>query len=174
MTAENEITEKIVAFIREIGIDVQFCELHDHMFVPGIVVRKGAIYIDREKMTWPGDLLHEAGHLAVLLPEERPQFPEIPEGVDSAGNLWHQKTGGDEMAAIAWSWAALNHLQLKPEVVFHAEGYKGGSENLVENFSEGRYIGLPLLCWMGLCADEKNAAAMQVKPYPHMLRWMRE
>lgn len=167
-------TEKIIAFLREIGIAVHFCALDEKTFVPGIAVRNGAIYIDREKMTYPGDLLHEAGHIAVLLPEERKTFPEIPAGVDTAGNQWQQKAGGDEMAAIAWSWAALRYLRLKPELLFHEGGYKGDSEWMIENFSAGKYLGLPLLCWMGFCADEKTAAAQQVKPYPHMLRWMRE
>jgi hypothetical protein len=173
MQGDQTDTEKIIAFLREIGIAVHYEKLHEKTFVPGIVVRNGAIYIDRETMDYPGDLLHEAGHLAVLQPEERAHFPEIPPGVDSSGNHWHQKAGGDEMAAIAWSWAALMHLGLKPELLFHEGGYKGDSEWLIENFTEKKYLGLPLLCWMGFCADEKNAEAQQVKPYPYMRRWMR-
>ncbi len=174
MQGEPTDTEKIIAFLREIGIAVHYEKLDEKTFVPGIAVRNGAIYIDRENMTYPGDLLHEAGHLAVLLPEERAHFPEIPAGVDPSGNQWQQKAGGDEMAAICWSWAALQHLRLKPELLFHEGGYKGDSEWLIETFITGKYLGLPLLCWMGFCADEKNAAAKQVQPYPHMLRWMRE
>jgi hypothetical protein len=44
-----------------------------------------------------------------------------------AGKL--ESTPGEEMAAIAWSYAACVHLGLEPTVVFHSDGYKGGSES---------------------------------------------
>jgi hypothetical protein len=73
---------------------------------------------------------------------------------------------GFEMAAIAWSWAALVHLRLDPAVVFHEEGYRGGSQSLIDNFSMGRFIGGPMLRWMGMIADERH--------FPSMSRWLRE
>ena len=30
-----------------------------------------------------------------------------------------------------------------------------------------------MLQWRGLTLDEKSARALGVKPYPHMLRWLR-
>ena len=82
--------------------------------------------------------------------------------------------GGLEMAAIAWSYAAAVHLNLDPAVVFHEEGYRGGAQTILENFQAGRYIGVPLLQYMGLTADAKRAQAINVEPYPHMLRWLRD
>ena len=81
--------------------------------------------------------------------------------------------GGDELGAIAWSYAAALHLRLDPSVVFHEHGYHGGSQSILENFAAGRYIGIPTLQWRGLTLDEKKARALGVKPYPHMLRWLR-
>ena len=57
-----------------------------------------------------------------------------------------------------------------PCVVFHEHGYRGGSQSMLENFAAGRYIGVPMLQWRGLCLDEKSAVPLGVKPYPHMLR----
>lgn len=163
MSTAEDITERIIAFIREIGIEVHFTTLSGKTFVPGITVKDGAILVDRDQLTYPGDLLHEAGHLAVLLPEERPVF-HLRGAEEPLGN---------EIAAMAWSYAALYHLKLKPEVVFHEGGYKGASDWHIGNFTTGIYPGLPLLCWMGFCADAKMAAERGVKPYPEMLRWMR-
>ena len=70
----------------------------------------------------------------------------------------------EEVGAIAWSYAAALHLRLDPAVVFHAHGYRGGSESILENFREGRYIGVPFLRWIGLADDS----------YPRMARWLRE
>ena len=76
--------------------------------------------------------------------------------------------------AIAWSWAALVHLELDPEVVFHPAGYKGWSQTIIENFSQGRYFGVPMLQWLGMTADEQGAEDLGVAPFPHMIKWLRD
>ena len=58
----------IVAFLEEIGLPVRFRDLDEAGFLPGITVEAGGLNVDREKLLYPGDLLHEAGHLAVLPP----------------------------------------------------------------------------------------------------------
>jgi hypothetical protein len=153
--------EKIVAFLAEIGIEVIWTELRQQTFLPGITAERGAILIDQSKLLYPGDLLHEAGHLAVILPEKRKL---------AQGNMG--KDRGEEMMAIAWSYAALVHLGLEPSLVFHEGGYRGWSKALIENFTEGRYVGVPLLQWIGLTADDKRAKEMGVEPYPHMIKWL--
>ena len=105
----------------------------------------------------------QAGHIAVTAEEWRPLI-----GTDEMDLAW--PTEGDEIAAILWSYAALRHLDLKPEVVFHPEGYKNQSAWLIEQFGNKNYIGLPLLEWMGLCSVSGNEG---VKPFPNMLKWLR-
>jgi hypothetical protein len=82
--------------------------------------------------------------------------------------------GGEEMGAIAWSWAALMHLGLAPEVLFHPQGYKGGADALIENFSIGRYIGVPILQWKGMAFEPRIAENNGQKPFPHMVKWILE
>jgi hypothetical protein len=156
----NPLTERLAAFVREIGIDVRAAELPRPTFLPGLDIREGAIFVDEARLSYPGDMLHEAGHIAVTEPETR-----------NASML--DPTPGDEMAALAWSWAALRHLQLEPDIVFHQHGYKGGGASLIEAFSSHGGPGVPLLQWYGMTLDAKQAAAGGVEPYPHMLRWMR-
>ena len=74
--------------------------------------------------------------------------------------------------ATAWSYAAVCHLGLDPAVVFHEGGYRGGSQSLIENFRAGRYIGVPVLQWLGLTADDQRAAELGIEPYPTMRRWL--
>ena len=114
-------------------------------------------------MLYPGDLLHEAGHVAIVSPRRRQRIYR------DAG-----KSAGEEMMAIAWSYAALVFLELDPTIVFHADGYRGGSTAIIENFSQGRYIGVPLLQWVGLTVEGRHAPALRVPPYPHMLKWLRD
>lgn len=156
-------TAAIAAFLTEIGIPVEPQSLPDNTFLPGIRIDRGRLLVDEAKLLYPGDLLHEAGHLAVMLPDRRATV------VDSPGDEM-----GEEITAMLWSWAALTHLGLPPEVVFHPAGYKGSSESFISNFQSGNYIGLPLLQWYGLAYDARNAQAQGAAPFPTMLHWLRE
>lgn len=161
--------ESVEHFLTQIGIPVIEETITEDTFLPGILIRNGTLVVDRAKMLYPGDLLHEAGHIAVTPPEER---------VTKAGNMSDDKnmneSAGEEIMAICWSYAAAVHLGLPPEYVFHPEGYKGASKWYIEQFAAGIYIGLPALQWLGLCYDAKRAQEHQVAPYPHMIRWLRE
>ena len=55
----------MAAFVRGIGIDVRAEPLPDDTFLPGLDIRHGAIVVDEARLSYPGDLLHEAGHVAV-------------------------------------------------------------------------------------------------------------
>lgn len=158
---DDSTTDQIVSFLTTIGLVLRFAEIHEATVLPGIAIDRGTMVVDRARSLHPGDLLHEAGHLAVLPSAERSQLA----GTTGA-------SGGMEMAAIAWSYAAGCHLQLDPAVVFHDDGYRGGAANLIENFEAGRYIGVPILQWLGLTADTATATELGVDPYPHMIRWM--
>jgi hypothetical protein len=141
---------------------MEIAEIPHPTFLPGIHADSGILRVDPSRLSYPGDLLHEAGHLALLTEQQRRQV------IGDVGD-----SGGAELGAIAWSYAAAVYLQLDPGVVFHEHGYRGGSLSMLENFAAGRYIGVPMLQWLGLCLDEKSAGPFGVKPYPHMLRWLR-
>ena len=75
--------------------------------------------------------------------------------------------------ADAWSYAAVRHLGLSAELVFYPGSFTGWATALVENFGEGRYLGVPLLQRYGMAVEPRFAAERGVKPYPHMIRWLR-
>lgn len=130
--------------------------------LPGITVERGTVVVDTGRAHHPGDVLHEAGHLAVLPAAERAAV---------GGRI--AATPAEEMSAIAWSYAAAVHLALPPEVVFHEDGYRGGSPWLLETFAAGHHLALPMLEWLGLAAGPARAVELGVAPYPHMLAWVR-
>ncbi len=152
--------ERILHFLAHIGITVREHALPGTTFVPGIFIEAGELVIDRDRLSYPGDLLHEAGHIAVMPPSER-----------TALNDDLQSGPGEEMAAIAWSYAAALHIGIDPAVVFHPAGYKGGAQSLLENFAAGRFIGVPLLRWYGLTQERDDGSGAAV--YPKMSGWLR-
>jgi hypothetical protein len=150
-------TARIVAFLRSVGLEVEPAELGDGGFLPGIAVERGALRYDEERLTYPGDLLHEAAHVAVAPPEARPRMTgdvAVP-GLDMAML---------EVAAVPWSYAAALEIGIDPALVFHAGGYRGKSEGLLRTFAAGVYPGVNLLVAAGLTEPQL---------YPRMLRWLR-
>ncbi len=160
----TELT-KVLDFLEEIGIPVLEKTLTD-TFLPGLALGPSCIYVDFEQLLYPGDLLHEAGHLAVTTPDERKLA-----GTEAQSTDW--PSGGEEIGAILWSYAAAVHLNLPLDFVFHNNGYKNGSEMLISNFEQGNYIGLPFLEWAGLCLSVTRAEQEGEKPFPFMLHWIR-
>lgn len=163
---ENPEVQKVLSFLDEIGIDVIEKEL-DSTFLPGLSLGSNCLYIDYDKLLYPGDILHEAGHLAVTTSEERKIV-----GTTEISPEW--PTQGEEIAAILWSFAALNHLKLPLDFVFHADGYRNASNWYISSFSNQSYIGLPLLEWMGLCLGEDRAGKEGKPAFPKMLKWIRD
>jgi hypothetical protein len=156
----DPLAARLAAFVRGTGIPVRIGELPVPTFLPGLDISRGTLWIDEARLLYPGDILHEAGHLAVASADQRAQPALSPDAAD-------------EMAAIAWSWAAAFHLKLEPEVLFHPAGYKGGSAALIGAFSSGRFFGVPMLHYHGMTVEPRQAAERGVPPFPHMLRWVR-
>jgi hypothetical protein len=160
-------TARIVAFLHSVGLDVRQTDLApDECFLPGIRLDRGTVLYDEQALTWPGDLLHEAGHVAVAPPEVRPLLSgaaDVP-GVDM-GRLEH--------AAVAWSYAAALAVGIDPALVFHEGGYRGRSPGILSTFAFGVYPGANLLEEAGMTATGPRAEALGVEPYPHMIEWLR-
>lgn len=149
--------ERISGFLREIGIAVTAADL-PHSFLPGLTIEAGGLLVDEPRLDYPGDLLHEAGHIAVAPPDLRPSMSgsldDVP-GLDTATLEW---------AAIPWSYAAALEIGIDPALVFHQGGYHGHSAGLLRNFEIGVPIGLHLLVDAGMTSAAE---------FPKMLRWLR-
>lgn len=157
----------MVAFLRSIGIPVDVATLPADGFLPGIVVDHGGLVVDLARLRYPGDLLHEGGHLALVEPALRPLL-----GADVG--LPQLDMTRLENAVVPWSYAAALHLGIDPAVVFHDGGYRGKARGLLRTFSFGVYPGVPLLEELGLTVSPARAEELGVAPYPHMLRWVRD
>jgi hypothetical protein len=149
----DPLTDTIAGFLNEIGIDVTQGELGDDCFLPGIEVVDGGLRVDPRRLRHPGDVLHEAGHLAVLPADGRETFEDPAVGIERL-----------EVRAIAWSYAAALHLGLDPAVVFHEGGYRGKSNALLLGFACGVYPG---------AADLVELGMTDTGMYPRMRTWVR-
>lgn len=157
MTNHQPHFSRIKDFLNAIEIPLVEQLIEKVTFLPGIDLKGNTILADLKKLKYPGDLLHEAGHIAVTEPSIRKKI-----GTQLLSENW--PTDGEEIAAILWSFAAAKHIELPLDLLFHTDGYKGESNYLIEQFEQKNYIGLPLLVWMDLCDEHE---------FPRMKKWLR-
>jgi hypothetical protein len=161
----QNVVETITNFVESIGLSVVMRAIEKDTFLPGLLLENGKIIIDPDKLLYPGDILHEAGHLAAYEPAVRETIGDpLPEYMSA----------GFEMMAMAWSYAACLHIGLDPAVVFHDDGYKGAGSHILQTYNNGSYIGLPMLQYLGLAYEKKKAIELNTLPYPNMVRWLRD
>ena len=155
---------RMADFLGSVGIEMRPGKIDVETLFPGSLISRGSLVVDESILIAPGDALHEAAHIALSPPERRSHDFALIEG----------DVGGEELTAISWCWAALLKLDLPPEDVFHETSYvRGDAAMIIDNARRGVYIGFPLLQAWGMAFDEPNARARGVKPFPHMVKWMR-
>jgi len=159
LPASEDGFAKVYAFLESIGIACREAPVPTEAFLPGVCLRNGAVIVDRERVISTGDVLHEAGHLA-LTPAHRRR--------EVTGNVTHAtpEDEGLELGVICWSYLASRRIELPVEELFHPQGYKGDSAWLAEQFAAGTYLGLPLLQWKGIVDGSTDADGV-----PRVIRW---
>jgi hypothetical protein len=169
MSGEDDIdwTDRIQAFLQSIGLTVRERPLSDETFLPGLAVAEGGIDVDRGRLRWPGDLLHEAGHLAVMPAALRA-------GLNGDLHDSHEVAHAGEIEAMAWAYAACVAIEMPPPLLFHAGGYRGAGEPLQLTYSMGVYPGLQGLSACGMALTRAQADARGEPAYPRMQRWLRD
>lgn len=156
---EKVIFETCVTFLNSIGIKTVYGKIAHDSFLPGFLIDNGTLIIDTDNLQYPGDILHEAGHIAVVSCKDRVRLSE-------KSIIKRKDREAEEVMAIAWSYAACMHLDIDPSFVFHKEGYRGGSSSIMESCSRNEYIGMLMLQGVGMAKD--------VMSDPTMVNWLRD
>lgn len=163
MFSDNDVFVKITNFVLKIGIPINYCQIDNESFLSGLMIDCGTLLIDKSRLGYIGDILHEAGHIALMRSDERSYLKGSLEG--------QSDSEATEMMVIAWTYAACLEIGIDPRIVFHPDGYKGGSESILENFGEGRFFGVPMLQYIGLTHERKIDQNSII--FPKMKAWLR-
>ena len=174
--------EKMIRFLSGIGITVQQ-ESNVNGFIPGVDIRKGAVLaFNAAQMEGVGDLLHEAGHLAVIpsmfrgevfgdidaaLMEASSEYvkthPIMIPGTYEEDPVIRALIQASEQEAIAWSYAAALEIGIEPTVVFHPKSFGGDNEEVLLGLQIKQHAGIN-----GMSAARMTTRQM----FPKMIRWM--
>jgi hypothetical protein len=154
---------RVVTSIQAVGIPVRSVELGDDVMLPGVKIDRGTLMVDERRLLYPGDVVHEAGHIAVMSPTERAGI---------VGTL--PDDGGQEIAALAWSYGFAVAFKLPLEVVFH-DAFKAGGPWLREVFQSGGDIGAPMLQVWDMTRVPNAPPGFEHLPlFPEMAKWLRD
>jgi hypothetical protein len=155
----QELLSRCFEFLDEIGIPWKQESISESTFLPGIKIENGGLIIDLEKLDYPGDVLHEAGHIALLPASDRPFVDQkMLDSIPPAQSM--------EIGVILWTILAARHLGIPEEMIFHAGGYKGQSDWWLQMTQQKTYVGMPLLQWAGIARLNHNGE-------PEVLNWLR-
>lgn len=158
--------QTIVDFLNAVGISARQGVVPADSFLPGLRIVDGGLIYDPATLRWPGDLLHEAGHIATIPAESRAGLNDAL--VDTPAAPF-----GGEAEATAWAFAALMYLGLPLPLLFHDGGYHGKSAGLIVTYAMGVYPGCHGLIQSGMALSTGEAARTGMPAYPQMIHWLR-
>lgn len=177
----NAMFGTTAAFLESIGITVRL-ERGAAGFLERMRVDGASIVVDDEDPELVGDMLHEAGHIAVTPSLFR---GSLTANVDDAASLMAQYFNehpncmafpedpvaraimqSGEQEAIAWSYAAAHHLGIDTMLPF-AKGFDGDGRETHDMLVIGHHLGIHGLFHSGMTDLPRQGAG-----YPAMKRWM--
>lgn len=177
-TALNQVVEFLIA----IGLPVVRCE-RTGGFVPDVRIVNGALHVT-DQATAP-NVLHEAGHLAIIPARYRPLMDDdIEAGIERMMEAidWsdpdapecRMATQCGETEATAWAWAAGIHLGLEHTDIIADEDYGRQGAGVRWRLEHDAYLGINGLCHAGFCGRGELGRKRGLPLYPALSYWLQQ
>ncbi|MGP1715658.1 MAG: hypothetical protein ACTS9Y_00635 [Methylophilus sp.] len=159
------------SFIESIGIKVIKVESLQNGFMDDIEIVNGSIYITTN--TQVSNLLHEAGHLAIIpanlrhmangdLDESFDGIFKMTSHLDPEHPIQKVLIQCSDPEATAWAWAIGQHLGIPDDQIIRDEDYDGEGKSIRWMLKCGKYFGIHGLAASGMTS---------VGSYPNMVIW---
>lgn len=188
-TTIRKDVDAILEFLTQIGIEYKIEVAVQGSFAENIELRKGVAHFDYDNVLIV-DLLHECGHLALVLKEHRhllsgnlyrglKEYTSMINLLDFDDPRMDILMSCDDPQVTAWSWAVGQKLGLDPNDVITNESYGGEGEGFrlnlsLSNRSPMPYIGVSMLHHAGFTKKFSHFAKKRDPDalfYPHMNYW---
>lgn len=173
-------TALVLAFLTEIGIPWRL-EPGARGFLSKSRIEAGVLCIDPECTSQ--DLLHEAGHLALLPGEFRhlcsADLSRIQRAMFEGVKRWNPDDPlmrcmlqCSDPEATAWAWAAGQHIGLPNEAIVANEDYNNTGESMRAALSHRAYLGINGLQAAGMTTLRANPYRPHIPVYPQLTSWL--
>lgn len=186
MTSPDSDLTGAVEFLNCIGIPTEL-RTGSKGFLGAVRIVDGQLLVD--PLCPVSDLLHEAGHIAIVPKRYRHLLNDdvskghacMLEDVDQllVNDFDHplyvavMQSGDPE--ATAWAWAAGVHLGIAPEKIILDHQYERGGSNVRLALSVGQYAGINGIARAGFCGTNRVIAHMKNIPcFPELAFWTQE
>lgn len=187
---ERTALDAILDFVGEVGIRVELGPVAGDAFLSGVRIADGGLVVQPDALLTPGDVLHEAGHLAVVPGRHRHRIhddvdlcvaeilAERPAAAPCEPALAGLENFGGEWQAIAWSYAACVRLGLPMETVFCPGAYGMPPEQspmaIAQQIQLGFFPGIHRLVQTGMTAVPRSPLNPDAPPggFPEMRVWV--
>jgi hypothetical protein len=173
---------RTVEFLEALGFVIRIDAAADG-FLAGVEVSRGEFRVQSCADDIAGELLHEAGHLAVIPGLFRGQGCGDLSGVSEIMSEWIDshiaEVGPDdpmirailqcgECEAVAWSYAAAVSIGIDTRIPFF-RGFEGDGLTLHDQVASGYYFGVHGLAAAGMTDLPRPHSTT---PFPKMKRWL--
>lgn len=177
-------------FVRSIGIKVEEIPAQadlDGSFLPNVRVVNGSLEVVAAEV-FPGDILHEAGHLAVIPAPFRPLATGDLSAVEEAMGAYLEANPdglakwpedpvsraifqSSDQEATAWQFAAAKAMQLPDVWLFPEDSYDGEADVVLQRLQVNEYMGINGLQAAGWTQVRKNPVK-KAPVFPELAFWL--
>jgi hypothetical protein len=173
--------EKVTIALNDIGIEC--LPLNGAKgFVDGVQIKNGKIFYCPIKAT-PSNILHEAGHLAIIPNKYRGKAQDNLSAVMSvmAKEIdFSNPDIGDARAfmqcgdteATAWAYAFGKRIGLSEKLIIDDKDYDGSGATIRIQLKSSHYMGINGLAAAGFCARPGMHSHKPSNIYPNLSKWL--
>lgn len=181
MSAKHLIITHIVNVLNKIGIQCIIGEANN-CFVDGVQIKNGCLIVNIYRCSI-SNLLHEAGHLAVLPKEYRKQasgdlgdvLRKMYREIDCSKEENRRYMQCEDAEATAWAYAFGRRCVVPFDLIIDDEQYDGTGRDVLESLALGSGLGVNGLSRMGWCASSIiHSKASGLPMYPNLVKWIND
>lgn len=173
----SEALAKTIRFLNQHGLQ---CRLQDKVkgVLPKVMILAGELVVDPR--CHPSDVLHEAGHLAIIPAQYRKTISgDVDKGVEAMLDnierlgldpdhpLYRAAIQSSEPEATAWAWAAGKAIGLPDKEIIRNHHYQNRGAELRFALQAGAHAGIHGLKHAGMCELARRGPGS----YPEMKCW---
>lgn len=173
--------ERTVSFLNQIGIQTIMTETAGG-FLDHVRIVAGVLHVTPEAP--PSNVLHEAGHVAIVPSPFRVLMDNDVDvgvhemferakakGIEVSPEQWQQMIQVSETEATAWAWAAGKAIGLGDEEIIEDHDYEGDGAIERLRLSLNSHLGIHGLQHAGFCRVRASSPGVG-KVYPELNFWL--